>query len=79
MSISRTSLQRAHGRAITVELVTQGRSIALAGTGHHADGRLRIDVKDSAGGFTLYIDDTTFDGEIVTAGDSFRIRLSALG
>ena len=68
-------LQRAHNRAVTLELSIHGRHITLSGTGRYADGQLHIDVKDPDGNFTLSLDEATFDGEMIVVGDRLTIRL----
>jgi hypothetical protein len=70
-------LQRAHGRAVTVELPIHGRQVTLTGTGRYADGQLQIDVKDPGGDFTLCLEEATFDGKMIVVGDKLTIRLNA--
>ena len=69
------SLQRAHDRAVTVELSIHGRQVPLTGTGRYAGGQLHIHVKDPDGDFTLSLDEATFDGELIVVGDRLTIRL----
>ena len=70
-------MQRAHGRAVTVELSIQGRHVAITGTGRYADRQLHIDVKDPGGDFTLVVDEATFDGELTDVGERLTIRLNS--
>lgn len=68
-------LQRAHGCSVRLEISIQGRPTVLNGQGRYADGKLWIDVTDEAGDFTLCLDESTWDGELLTQGGAFVIRL----
>jgi hypothetical protein len=68
-------LQRAHGCSVRLEISIQGRPTVLSGLGRYGDGKLWIDVKDQEGDFTLCVDQSTWDGELLKQGDTFLIRL----
>ena len=70
------SLKRGHLRTIALEVSIAGRTACLTGKGRYEDSVLHIDVKDSAGDFTIVLNEAAFDGRMLGVGEQVTIRLT---
>lgn len=70
------SLRRAHGCWVRVEISIAGRQSTFNGQGRNLDGKLWVDVPDESGNFSICLDESKFDGQMLATGGSLLIRLT---